>query len=132
MKRPKSGLQLRVHKSGAECCLHRSPGLLWNGTEPEEQHFRGIGATVASKPDDFVYPTIESNLSQYSAGMSLRCLFRSHRPMLTSIVRREGRYKALCDNCGLPIERFETGRWAATMPLVARRVHQAPASDSSI
>jgi len=62
--------------------------------------------------------------------MSLRCLIRSHRPMLTSIVRREGFYSALCDDCGLPIERLEEGRWAAAAPLVARRDQTAPAGGS--
>jgi hypothetical protein len=53
--------------------------------------------------------------------MSFRCLIRVHRPMLTSIVRRADRYTALCDDCGLPIERSEEGRWTASEPLLSRR-----------
>ena len=53
--------------------------------------------------------------------MSLRCIFRRHRPMLTSIMRRESGYAALCDECGLPIERSEEGRWTVSEPLLSRR-----------
>jgi hypothetical protein len=42
--------------------------------------------------------------------------------MLTSIVRRENRYTALCDDCGLPIERSEAGRWGASTLLAARDI----------
>ena len=59
--------------------------------------------------------------SRYSVGMSLACLFRLHRPMLTSIVKREGGYKALCDHCGMPIERPEVGRWAIVEPMISGR-----------
>ena len=57
--------------------------------------------------------------------MSLRCLFRRHRPMLTSIMKREGGYSALCNECGLPIERGEEGRWVVAEPLLARRSEAA-------
>jgi hypothetical protein len=40
--------------------------------------------------------------------------------MLNSIVRREDRYTALCDGCGLPIERLEEGRWIEAQPLLSR------------
>jgi hypothetical protein len=53
--------------------------------------------------------------------MSLRCLFNVHRPMLTSIVRRSHGYAALCDGCGLPIERLEEGRWLTFQPLATRQ-----------
>jgi len=53
--------------------------------------------------------------------MGLRCLFRRHRPMLSSIVRRQDRYTALCDDCGMPIERGEKGRWASAEALVSRQ-----------
>ena len=53
--------------------------------------------------------------------MSLRCLFGRHRPMLTSIMRRDSDFTALCDDCGLPIMRAEDTRWAATAGLVSRR-----------
>jgi hypothetical protein len=59
--------------------------------------------------------------SAYPKGMSIRCLFRVHRPMLTSIVRRQDRYTALCDSCGLPIERRDDSRWTACEPLASRR-----------
>jgi hypothetical protein len=41
--------------------------------------------------------------------------------MLTSIIRREDRFAALCDDCSLPIERSEGGRWSASEPLLTRR-----------
>jgi hypothetical protein len=41
--------------------------------------------------------------------------------MLTSIVRRENGFAALCNECGLPIERSEEGRWSASEPLLTRR-----------
>lgn len=52
--------------------------------------------------------------------MSLRCLLRRHQPMLTSIVQRDRGYAALCDRCGMPIERSEAGRWAVSEPLISR------------
>jgi hypothetical protein len=55
-----------------------------------------------------------------SSHMSLRCFFGRHHPMLTSIVRRESGYAALCDDCGLPIVRAEESRWAAAVPLVTQ------------
>jgi hypothetical protein len=59
--------------------------------------------------------------SDYLQVMSLRCLVRLHRPMLNSIVRRKDRYTALCDSCGLPLERLEEGRWTEAQPLLSRR-----------
>jgi hypothetical protein len=53
--------------------------------------------------------------------MSLRCLMGLHRPILNSIVRRADRYTALCDSCGLPIERLEEGRWTVAQPLISRQ-----------
>ena len=53
--------------------------------------------------------------------MGLRCIFRRHRPMLTSIVRRKSGFAALCDECQLPIERTYEGRWVASQPLLSRR-----------
>lgn len=58
---------------------------------------------------------------QYQRSMSLTCLFRRHRPMLSSIMRRETGYTALCDRCGLPIERTDDGRWTASEPLLSKR-----------
>jgi hypothetical protein len=46
--------------------------------------------------------------------MSFRCFFGRHRPMLTSIPKHPGGFSALCDDCDLPIERSEIGRW--TLP----------------
>lgn len=48
---------------------------------------------------------------KYLRLMSLLCLLGRHRPMLTSILRREHGFSALCDHCGAPIEREEGGRW---------------------
>ncbi len=52
--------------------------------------------------------------------MNLRCIVRRHRPMLTSIVRRESGFAALCDECELPIERTDKGRWVVSEPLLSR------------
>ena len=41
--------------------------------------------------------------------------------MLTSIVKRQDRFTALCDDCGLPIERSEQGRWTVSESLVSKR-----------
>lgn len=60
-------------------------------------------------------------LVRYLVDMSVRCLFRLHRPMLTSIVRRENGFAALCNDCGLPIERSDVGRWSASEALLSRR-----------
>lgn len=62
--------------------------------------------------------------------MGLRCLVRLHRPMLTSIVRREDRFTAFCDGCGLPIERSDEGRWTEAQPLLSRH-DQAASLDRS-
>jgi hypothetical protein len=40
--------------------------------------------------------------------------------MLTSIIRRTSGFEALCDECGLPIERSEGSRWIISEPLVLR------------
>lgn len=54
-------------------------------------------------------------------GMSFKCLFNVHRPMLTSIVEREAGYAALCDSCGRPLERSKEGRWTPSQPLATRQ-----------
>jgi len=68
-----------------------------------------------------VIALLVGQLAHYLQRMSVRCLFRLHRPMLTSIVRRENGFAALCNECGLPIERSEGGRWSASEPLLSRR-----------
>jgi len=60
------------------------------------------------------------DLPGYNGVMRLRCFLGLHKPMLTSIVRKDHRFKALCDACTLPIERSEFGRWAVSAPLVGR------------
>ena len=67
------------------------------------------------------FGTFEAKQSAYVQLMSLRCLIRLHRPMLNSIVRRVDHYTALCDSCGLPIERSEEGRWTEARPLLSKR-----------
>jgi hypothetical protein len=57
---------------------------------------------------------------RYALPMNLRCLFGRHRPMLTSILKRTNGYAALCDDCGLAIERGEAGRWAIAEPAGTR------------
>lgn len=55
----------------------------------------------------------------YSGGMNLRCLLLRHRPMLSSIIVREDRFTALCDNCGAPLERDQDRRWVNAAPLIS-------------
>jgi hypothetical protein len=52
--------------------------------------------------------------------MSLRCFFGVHRPLLTSIKRRELGFSALCDDCALPLERSDDGRWTPAAPLTTQ------------
>jgi hypothetical protein len=51
------------------------------------------------------------------AAMSFRCLVAKHRPYLSSITRKTSGYAALCEGCGLPIERGEQGKWMPSPPL---------------
>ncbi len=48
--------------------------------------------------------------------------------MLTSIVRRQDRYTALCESCGLPIERSEEGHWTPAELLAS--LHDRPPKDT--
>jgi hypothetical protein len=41
--------------------------------------------------------------------------------MLGSIIKRQNRYTALCDDCGLPIERSAQGRWTNSQALLSKR-----------
>ena len=52
---------------------------------------------------------------------ALSCLFGVHRPMLSSIIRRQDGFVALCDGCGLPLERPNKGRWTIPVPLASQR-----------
>jgi hypothetical protein len=53
--------------------------------------------------------------------MKLRCLFLRHRPMLSSIIVRNDRFTALCDDCGAPIERDGSRRRVGAAPLISGR-----------
>jgi hypothetical protein len=66
-------------------------------------------------------PILAGSQMIYLGGMRLRCLFLRHRPMLTSIVEREGGFAALCDDCGAPIERRADGPWTRAQGLLSRR-----------
>jgi hypothetical protein len=57
----------------------------------------------------------------YAVAVSFACLFGFHRPMLSSIIQRQDRFTALCDGCGLPLERPLEGRWTTAEPLASRR-----------
>jgi hypothetical protein len=61
----------------------------------------------------------------YFVRMHLGCLFRRHRPILNSIVGRQDGYAAICDGCGLTIERTEHGKWMAAPPLISRKSEPA-------
>lgn len=50
--------------------------------------------------------------------MSLLCLLGLHKPSPPSLNRTEqGTYTALCEDCGVPIDRKESRRWKPTEPL---------------
>jgi len=51
------------------------------------------------------------------ASMSLRCLLEAHSPSLSSIVRRQAGYSAVCEACARPLERTSTTCWVASAPL---------------
>ena len=48
-------------------------------------------------------------------------MFGRHRPLLSSILQRSTGFSALCNDCGLPIERGEEGRWTQSESLIAKR-----------
>jgi hypothetical protein len=52
--------------------------------------------------------------------MSLRCFIGVHRPLLASIIERADGFHALCEGCGLPIERAPERRWTVERPLAWR------------
>jgi hypothetical protein len=53
--------------------------------------------------------------------MSLFCFFGRHKPSIASINRRKaGGHSALCEACGLPLERGENSRWRVTDALTER------------
>jgi hypothetical protein len=53
--------------------------------------------------------------------VSISCFFGRHRPLFASIVKRQAGYSALCDRCGLPIERADDGRWTSSEPLLSKQ-----------
>jgi len=52
--------------------------------------------------------------------MRLGCLFGLHRPSMSSIMRKGGRYAGLCESCARPLEREDNGRWIASDALYER------------
>jgi len=52
--------------------------------------------------------------------MAWSCIFGSHRPSSVSVARTASGLRALCDGCGLPLERSEKGRWTPAPPLAAQ------------
>jgi hypothetical protein len=53
--------------------------------------------------------------------MSLLCYLGRHKPSTHSIARgKHGGYQALCDCCGVPVERHDKGLWKAAGLLSAR------------
>ena len=53
--------------------------------------------------------------------MSWRCILGFHQPSLVSISKKGSRLHALCDGCGVPLERSEEMGWALAPSLVAGR-----------
>ncbi|WP_168176457.1 hypothetical protein [Novosphingobium sp. PC22D] len=52
--------------------------------------------------------------------MSLFCFLGRHKPSVSSMARsKKGGHAALCDNCGVPLEKIDNGPW---------RPAQAPAA----
>jgi hypothetical protein len=53
---------------------------------------------------------------------SLLCVLRRHQPSMPSLARgKQGGCTALCDACGVPIERGDKGSWRASEPAMQRR-----------
>lgn len=50
--------------------------------------------------------------------MSWKCALGLHGPSAISIARKAGGLHALCEGCGLPLERNEEDRWRLAQPLV--------------
>ena len=81
---------------------------------------RCTGATHCWDVEEFDDTRARLDPARYGRVMSLRCLLGLHR-LLTSIVRKDDRFKALCDACSLPIERSEFGRWTVSAPLAGQQ-----------
>lgn len=53
--------------------------------------------------------------------MSLLCYFGRHKPSIHSLTHgKDGGYVALCEACGVPMERAENGPWRAAEALYDR------------
>jgi hypothetical protein len=52
--------------------------------------------------------------------MSWKCALGLHRPSIVSIARKASGLHALCEGCGVPLERNDTGRWRTALPLVGQ------------
>jgi len=116
-------------RHGARATFNGTPALVmiagpaagWNVTDQQSPAWRTAANNVSAEPQLMMIVLLPISLrhgSRYSGRVSLRCFFDRHRPMLTSIVKRRHGYAALCDDCGLPIERPEDGRWSSAEPLI--------------
>jgi hypothetical protein len=54
--------------------------------------------------------------------MAWGCIFGSHRPSSVSVARSASGLRALCNGCGLPLERSQEGRWTPALPLAAQPI----------
>jgi len=53
--------------------------------------------------------------------MSILCLFGRHKPSPVSLARRKhGGVVALCESCGMPLERSDKGSWHVVASLVSK------------
>jgi hypothetical protein len=59
--------------------------------------------------------------------MSWKCVLGLHSPSVVSIARKADGLHALCDGCGIPLERNEDGRWRMGLPLAAQAASAPPA-----
>lgn len=77
---------------------------------------------AAATPDGMCSPLLSQTgriaTFGYGVEVSLRCLLGIHRPSPASIARRPTGYTALCESCGLPLERQESRPWRAATPIV--------------
>ncbi len=64
--------------------------------------------------------------------MSLLCYVGRHTPSLASIARgKRGGYAALCQSCGVPLERDDGASWHAAAPMGGHSHPRTRASQES-
>jgi hypothetical protein len=65
--------------------------------------------------------------------MSLLCYFGRHKPSVQSVARgKHGGYAALCEACGVPVERGDRGPWRAADPISAHPDHGSKLPETGV